>query len=240
MASEMHTAAKKLQKGATMSDANATEMVMILDRSGSMGGLESDVIGGFNAMVEKQRKQEGRAYLTTILFSGKSFCLHDRLDIGKVPLMTGDTYTVGGCTALCDAIGDAIRHIETVHRYVRPEDVPARCVFIIMTDGLENASHRYTADEVRLMIEEKKHEKGWDFLFLGANMDAVETAKSYGIDAGGAVDFDCDEDGVRVSYDTLNEALTTYREAPPTDEVFHDGSWSEKIRENHRRRVKKQ
>lgn len=221
-----------------MSDGNATEMVMILDRSGSMGGLESDTIGGFNAMVEKQKKEEGKAYLTTILFNGNSEMLHDRLEIREVPPMTEKEYRVGGCTALVDAIGDAVHHIEKVHHYLRPEDVPARVVFIITTDGLENASHKYSAEEVRHLIRDKK-EMGWEFLFLGANIDAVETARSYGIDASHAADFRNDSEGIKLNYETLSDAVASFRCAAPTAKCFDDGAWSKAIDEDYKKRGRK-
>ena len=156
-----------------------TELVFILDRSGSMQGLESDTIGGFNAMLEKQRKSGGTVLLSTILFNQESFVLHDRRDIREVPALTEKEYDVSGCTALYDAVGGAIRHIRNIHRYIRPEDVPDHTLFVITTDGLENASTRFTLKDVRRLIEERK-EKGWEFLFLGANIDAVEAARDLG------------------------------------------------------------
>ena len=159
---------------------NTTELVFILDRSGSMAGLEADTIGGFNAMLEKQKKEDGKCYVSTVLFSNDSSVLHDRLPLEQVAPMTDRDYDVGGCTALLDAVGGAIRHISNIHKYARAEDVPAQTLFVITTDGMENASRRYGADEVRRMIAEKK-EQGWEFLFLAANIDAVQTAKRFGI-----------------------------------------------------------
>ena len=158
-----------------------TELVFILDRSGSMAGLESDTIGGFNAMLEKQKKQEGRALVTTVLFDNESRTLHDRIPLERMEPMTDRDYTVGGCTALLDAIGQTIRHIADIHKYARPEDVPAHTVFVITTDGMENASKHFDAAQVRAMVEREKEEYGWEFLFLGANIDALEVADSIGI-----------------------------------------------------------
>lgn len=160
---------------------NITELVFILDRSGSMSGLEGDTIGGFNAMIQKQKKEDGEAYVSTILFDNVSDVLHDRIKLKDVPKMTGKDYTVRGCTALIDAIGGAIHHIGNIHKYARPEDVPAHTMFIITTDGMKNASVRYSSDEVKKMIERQKEEYGWEFLFIGANIDAVETAAQFGI-----------------------------------------------------------
>ncbi|MBQ3140772.1 MAG: VWA domain-containing protein, partial [Clostridia bacterium] len=151
---------------------NVTELVFILDRSGSMAGLESDTIGGFNAMIEKQKGQEGVCYVSTVLFDDQSEVLHDRVRLGEIPGMTGSDYTVGGCTALLDAIGGAIHHIGNIHKYARPEDVPQHTMFIITTDGQENASSRYTGAQIKAMIERQKERYGWEFLFIGANIDA--------------------------------------------------------------------
>ena len=155
---------------------NLTELVFILDRSGSMSGLESDTIGGFNAMLAKQRRMEGEAYVSTVLFDNESIVIHDRVDIQKVEPMTEEQYSVRGCTALLDAVGKAIHHIGNVHKYAREEDRPEHTLFVITTDGMENASRRYTAEQVRQKIERQKAKYGWEFLFLGANTDAVETA----------------------------------------------------------------
>ena len=193
-----------------------TEIVFILDRSGSMGGLESDTIGGFNAMLEKQKSEAGRAYVSTVLFDNVSEVLHDRIPIEKVEPMNEKQYFVRGCTALIDAIGGAIRHIRNVHKYIRPEDVPARTVFIITTDGMENASREYSSSEVKRMISEQK-EKGWEFLFLGANIDAVETAKHFGIDESRAVTYKSDRKGTRMNYKAMGCAISAVRcEMPST------------------------
>ncbi len=180
-----------------------------------MGGLESDTIGGFNAMLEKQKKQEGEAYVTTVLFSNDSETLHDRLPIAEVKPMTEKEYTVGGCTALIDAIGMTIRHIADIHRYARPEDVPAHTLFVITTDGMENASRVCTAKEVRKLIEEKKEKEGWEFLFLAANIDAVETAKSFGIREDRAVNYRSDAAGTQLNYEVVGAAISEVRACRP-------------------------
>ena len=177
---------------------NLTELVFILDRSGSMEGLEADTVGGFNAMLRKQREQEGEAYVSTVLFNQESHVLHDRLPLSQVPDMTRKDYQVGGCTALIDAIGGAIKHISTIHKYARPEDVPAHTMFVITTDGMENVSRQFTANQVHRMIKRQKKTHGWEFLFIGANIDAVETASQYGIDESRAVNYHADNKGTRV------------------------------------------
>lgn len=187
-----------------------TEVVFILDRSGSMAGLESDTIGGFNAMIAKQRKEQGEALISTVLFSNDSQVIHDRVDVKKVEPLTEKQYYVGGCTALIDAIGGAIHHISNVHKYAREEDVPEHTIFIITTDGLENASRRYTSADVKRMIEEKKA-KGWEFLFLGANIDAVETARHFGIDRDRAVNYHSDARGTAVNFACMSEAVCKMR-----------------------------
>ena len=156
-----------------------TELVFILDRSGSMSGLEKDTIGGFNSMLEKQRKEPGDAVVSTVLFDNETEVIHDRVVIADVPNLTDKEYFVRGCTALLDAVGGAIQHIGNVHKYARKEDVPEKTLFIITTDGMENASHHYTYDKVRNMIERQKERYGWEFLFLGANIDAAAEAKRY-------------------------------------------------------------
>ena len=190
---------------------NITELVFILDRSGSMAGLESDTIGGFNAMIEKQKKETGEVYVSTVLFDNISDVLHDRLRLSEIPKMTDKDYEVRGCTALVDAIGGAIHHISNIHKYARPEDVPARTLFIITTDGMENASHRYTASQVRQMIAERKQKYGWEFLFIGANIDAVQTAADFGIDENRAVNYHADELGTQVLYETLTAPISAMR-----------------------------
>ena len=189
---------------------NLTEMVFILDRSGSMAGLEADTIGGFNSMIERQKKQPGEALVSTVLFSGDSTVLYDRVDLEKIEPMTDKQYYVGGCTALIDAIGGAIHHIGNIHKYAREEDVPEHTVFVITTDGMENSSREYSSDKVKKMIEKKKG-KGWEFLFLGANIDAIETAGRFGIAKENAVNYHCDAAGTALNYECLSEAIGSVR-----------------------------
>ncbi len=210
---------------------NITELVFILDRSGSMSGLEGDTIGGFNAMIQKQKKEDGEAYVSTILFDNVSEVLHDRIKLKDVPKMTSKDYTVRGCTALIDAIGGAIHHIGNIHKYARPEDVPVHTMFIITTDGMENASVRYSSDEVKKMIERQKEEYGWEFLFIGANIDAVETASRFGIGRDRAVNYRADSQGTQVLYDTISAPISAMRANKNIDE-----DWGKKIEEDHNNR----
>lgn len=189
---------------------NITELVFILDRSGSMGGLESDTIGGFNSMIEKQKKQDGNAYVSTILFSNTSEVLHDRVPIEQINPITENDYYVMGATALLDAIGGAIKHIRNIHKYSRAEDVPEHTMFVITTDGMENASRKYNIKKVKKMIEEqKKH--NWEFLFIGANIDAVETARTFGIEESRAVNYNPDSEGTRLVYKTVTNVVSKCR-----------------------------
>ena len=190
---------------------NITELVFVLDRSGSMAGLESDTIGGFNAMLEKQKKEDSPCYVSTVLFDDETEVLHDRERLGDIAPLTEEQYYVRGCTALLDAIGSAIHHIGNVHKYARPEDVPARTLFVITTDGMENASRRYDAPEVKRMIERQKERYGWEFLFIGANIDAVETASRYGIAPNRAVNYHADKKGTGVVYEAVSKAVTMFR-----------------------------
>ena len=187
-----------------------TEMVFILDRSGSMHGLEEDTIGGFNSMIDKQKKEEGEALVSTVLFSDHSEVIHDRVALDRIEPMTDRQYVVGGCTALLDAVGDAVKHISTVHRYIREEDCPGKTVFVIITDGMENASRRWSGKEVRKLVEQKK-ELGWEFLFLGANIDAAAAAGSIGIGRDRSVTFKNDSAGQALNYHVLNEAFCQMR-----------------------------
>ena len=210
---------------------NLTEIVFILDRSGSMSGLEADTIGGFNAMLERQKKAEGEALLSTLLFSNETEVLHDRADIRRVEPLSLQDYRVGGSTALLDAIGGAIRHIGNLHRETRPEERPAHTLFVITTDGQENASRRYGYAELKRLIERQKEKYGWEFLFLGANMDAVETAGRFGIDADRAVRYHCDSAGIALNYEAVGEAILTLRE-----KSILDRDWDARIREDYRKR----
>lgn len=210
---------------------NITELVFVLDRSGSMSGLEKDTIGGFNAMIEKQKRQDGECYVSTVLFDHVSEVVHDRVKLPEVPKMTEADYTVRGCTALIDAIGGAIKHIGNIHKYARPEDVPEQTVFVITTDGMENASHRYDSSTVKKMIERQKEKYGWEFLFIGANIDAVETAAKIGIAKERAVNYRADEQGTKVLYETVAQAVCNARMQQP---IASD--WSKNIEEDYERR----
>ncbi len=207
---------------------NITELVFILDRSGSMAGLEADTIGGFNAMIEKQKKQEGECCVSTVLFDGESEVLHDRVRLNEIKPMTDEDYTVRGCTALIDALGGAIEHIGNIHKYARPEDVPENTMFVITTDGMENASRKYSSAEVKAMIERQKEEYGWEFLFIGANIDAVETAARYGIGADRAVNYNADKEGTGVLYKAVAETVCRFRACAPIS-----ADWSEEINEDY-------
>lgn len=210
---------------------NITELVFILDRSGSMAGLESDTVGGFNAMIQKQKKEDGEVYVSTILFDHVSEVLHDRIKLVDVPLMTEEDYTVRGCTALIDAIGGAIHHIGNIHKYARKKDVPAHTIFIITTDGQENASHTYSSQEVKKMIERRKEKYGWEFLFIGANIDAVETAARFGIHRNRAVNYRADSEGTQILYETISAPISAMR----ADASISD-DWSRSIEEDYKNR----
>lgn len=190
---------------------NVTELVFILDRSGSMSGFEADTIGGFNATIEKQKKQDGKVYVSTVLFDNESEVIHDRVDISEIRPMTENEYQVGGCTALLDAIGGAIHHIGNIHKYAHPEDMPEHTVFVITTDGIENASHRYSSQEIKSMIKRQNEKYGWEFIFLAANIDAIETAESVGIRRERAANYRQTKEGVGRSYYAMCEAITSVR-----------------------------
>ena len=211
-----------------------TELVFILDASGSMAGLEADTIGGFNSMIDRQRGEEGEALVSTVIFSNDSTVVHDRVSLDKVAPMTSRDYRVGGCTALIDAIGGAIHHIGNVHKYAREEDVPEHTVFVITTDGMENASRRYTADRVREMVKRQQEKYGWEFLFLAANIDAVETADRYGIRAERAANFRNDAEGQRIVYETMSEAVASVRCSRPLA-----AGWKDRMEEDLARRGKR-
>ncbi len=216
-----------------------TELVFILDRSGSMSGLEADTIGGFNSMIIKQKKGEGEAIVSTVLFDDQAEVLHDRIDIDKIDLMNDQQYYVRGCTALLDAVGGAIHHIGNVHKYAREEDRPEKTLFIITTDGMENSSRRYDYDRVKNMVERQKERFGWEFIFLGANIDAVEVAGRFGIKANRAVNYECDSEGTKLNYDVLSETVTRMRQTKCAAEMsmaLDEEDLLAPIRENHRRR----
>ena len=208
-----------------------TELVFILDRSGSMSGLERDTIGGFNSMIEKQKKEEGEAVVSTVLFDNESVVIHDRLPLDKVPRMTEKEYFTRGCTALLDAVGGAVHHIGNVHKYAREEDRPEHTLFVITTDGMENASLRYSYEEVRRMIERQKEKYGWEFLFLGANIDAAKEAARFGIREDRAVNYHCDSDGTALNYEVVAETICDVRASRPIQ-----ADWKKRIDEDFRKR----
>ncbi len=211
-----------------------TELVFILDRSGSMSGLEKDTIGGFNSMIEKQKKQDGECYVSTVLFDNECEVVHDREKLSEIKPMTEDDYYVKGCTALLDALGGAIHHIGNIHKYARAEDVPEHTMFIITTDGMENASHRYSSDKVKRMIEKQKKKHGWEFLFIGANIDAVETAARYGISSERAVNYNADGEGTKIVYETVSKGIGQMRANAPLP-----ANWSEDINKDYQKRGRK-
>ena len=200
-----------------MMKKNLTELVFILDRSGSMAGLEDDTIGGFNAMLEKQKAEPGEAYVSTVLFDNRSEVVHDRLPLERVPALTRKEYYVRGCTALLDAVGGAIQHIGNIHKYAREEDRPQRTLFIITTDGMENASRRYDYPRVREMIERQKEKYGWEFLFLGSNIDAAKEAARFGISAERAANYHADHQGTGLVYEAVNAAVCAVRASKPLE-----------------------
>lgn len=221
---------------------NLTELVFILDRSGSMSGLESDTIGGFNSMIAKQQKEEGEAMVSTVLFDDVTDVIHDRVPIGDVRMLTEDDYFVRGCTALLDAVGGAIHHIGNVHKYAREEDRPAKTLFVITTDGLENASRHYSFKNVRKMIERQKEKYHWEFLFLGANIDAIEVAGNMGISRDRAANYQCDDEGIDLNYKVLEATVARVRKCGSSaamDMVFAGGAWKEEIDRDCEKRGKK-
>ena len=211
---------------------NLTELVFILDRSGSMSGLEADTIGGFNAMIEKQKQEPGQALVSTVLFDHETLVIHDRVELGKIQPMTQKEYQVRGCTALLDAVGSAIHHIGNVHKYAREEDRPEKTLFIITTDGMENASCHYSYDRVRRMIEHEKRKYGWEFLFLGANIDAAKEAARFGIEEDRAANYHADSEGTGLIYEIVNEAICQVRQcsAPLS------ADWKAKLNEDYEKR----
>ncbi len=215
-----------------------TELVFIMDRSGSMCGLEADTIGGFNGLIKKQKNEEGEALISTLLFDDEMEVIYDRVPISKVEAMTENEYYVRGCTALLDALGGAIHHIKNVHKYAREEDRPEKTLFIITTDGMENASRRYSVSQVRKMVERQK-KAGWEFLFLGANIDSVKVAGNFGIDANRAVDYKCDSRGTELNFAVLERAVSKVRACKSRDlsmALDADGGWDLEIREDFSKR----
>lgn len=218
---------------------NLTEIVFILDRSGSMRGLEADTIGGYNALIEKQKKEEGEALVSTVLFDDTQEVLHDRVPLDRMEPITDKEYYVLGCTALLDAIGGAIHHIGNVHKYAREEDRPEKTLFIITTDGMENSSRRYTYEQVRKMVERQKIKYGWEFLFLGANMDAIKAAGRFGIGADRAVNYECDSVGTAVNYRALERAVSCVRKTKGWATTALNESWKKEIEEDYNKRHRK-
>lgn len=212
---------------------NLTELVFILDRSGSMAGLEKDTIGSFNAMIDKQRREDGEAYISTVLFDNLSEVIHDRVSLRSIPKLTEKEYYVRGCTALLDAVGSAIHHIGNVHKYAREEDRPEKTLFVITTDGMENASRRYTYDQVKAMIQRQKEKHGWEFLFLGANIDAAREAARFGITADFAADYHADHIGTEVAYEAVCEAVCDFRASRPMA-----ANWKRNVDADYRKRSK--
>lgn len=215
---------------------NLTELVFILDRSGSMAGLEADTIGGFNSMIAKQKKEEGQVLVSTVLFDSTVEVIHDRIPLDKVPPMTDREYYVRGCTALLDAVGGAIHHIGNVHKYAREEDRPAKTLFVITTDGMENVSRTYTYEKVKEMISRQQEKYNWEFLFLGANIDAAREASRFGITADHAVDYKSDREGTALNYECISEAVTFARSAAPCARL--DTSWRTRIDKDFKNRGK--
>ena len=212
---------------------NLTELVFILDRSGSMAGLEEDTIGGFNAMIEKQKGEPGEAIVSTVLFDNESEVIHDRVDIQRIESMTRKEYYVRGCTALLDAVGGAIHHIGNVHKYAREEDRPEKTLFVITTDGMENASRKFTYDRLKAMIERQKEKYGWEFLFLGANIDAAKEAARFGISADRAANYHADHVGTAVVYEAVSETVCNFRSSRPLA-----ADWKASIDEDYKKRGK--
>ena len=194
---------------------NLTEMVFILDRSGSMSGLESDSIGGYNSLMEKQKNEQGEATITTVLFDDMYEMIHDHADIKKVKPMDNKTYYARGCTALLDAIGKTINHVGNRHKFAPDNEVPGKTMVVIITDGYENSSQEFKLDKIHSMIEHQKAKFGWEFLFLGANIDAIETAGTFGISADRAVTYEADSVGTEMNFRAVNEAVSCMRECRP-------------------------
>ena len=212
---------------------NLTEIVFILDRSGSMAGLEGDTIGGFNAMIQKQQRESGEAYVSTVLFDNHTEVIHDRVDIQKIQPMTRKDYYVRGCTALLDAVGKAIHHIGNVHKYAREEDRPEKTIFVITTDGMENASREYSYERVRRMIQHEKEKYGWEFIFLGANIDAAREAARFGIDEDCSATYHADHQGTAVIYEAMSEAVCNVRACQPMG-----AGWKHRVDEDYQKRGK--
>ena len=218
-----------------------TEIVFVLDRSGSMGGLENDTIGGYNSMIEKQKTEEGEVIISTVLFDHETEVLHDRVPLDKIRPITEKEYFVRGSTALLDAVGGAIHHIGNVHKYARPEDVPEKTLFIITTDGMENSSTRYNYDRVKKMVERQKEKYHWEFIFLGANIDAAEVAGRFGVDKSRAVTYECDSAGTKLNYQVMGRMVSCARVAKSAmamEEAFDRDEMLSDIRKDYEKRHK--
>ena len=230
---------KKVAKETTkeITTKNVTELVFILDRSGSMAGLEADTIGGFNSLINKQKKEEGEAIISTVLFDDKQEVIHDRVPLSRIEPMTEKQYYVRGCTALLDAIGGAIHHIGNVHKYAREEDRPEKTLFVITTDGMENASRKYSYEKLKAMIERQKEKYGWEFIFLGANIDAAKEAARFGIDEDRAVNYNADREGTQLNYQVLGETVSLMRSCSAREVSERLGSaWKGKIEKDYQKR----
>ena len=210
-----------------------TELVFILDKSGSMGGLESDTIGGFNSMLNKQKALDDECRITTVLFDNNYELLHDRIDIQAVNPITEKDYYVGGSTALLDAIGITLQKIIRVAKYTAKEDQAPKVIFVIITDGMENASRQYSSQKIKSMIEEQKTEYGWEFIFLGANIDAVETASHYGVSADRAMNYVPDQKGTSLNFKIMSQTVESFRKCG----YVRDDAFDE-IRKDHKQRGK--
>ncbi len=216
---------------------NITELVFIIDKSGSMAGLESDTIGGFNATIKKHKKdKKNKAYVTTILFNTNFDMIHDRIDLSEIKQMSESDYEVGGSTALLDAVGETIEHIKNIHKYVRPEDVPGKTLFVIITDGMENASHKYNHYQIKSMISAMREEKKWEFIFLGANIEAEEVAESYGILKERSVNYHSDKKGTKAAWDSIDSAVKCCMESRNCCESLGEVDWKKAIKEDARKR----
>ena len=219
-----------------------TEIVFILDRSGSMSGLENDTIGGFNSMISKQKDEEGEALISTVLFDNETEVIHDRLPLDKIAPLTGKEYYVRGSTALLDAIGEAIHHISGIHKYAREEDVPEKTLFIITTDGMENSSRKYSYDKVKKMVEKKKEKNHWEFIFLGANIDAVSVANKFGVDRSRAVTYECDGAGTALNYKMMSKMVSCARASKSAEAMgaaFDSEEMLSEIRDDYAKRHKR-
>lgn len=210
------------------------ELVFILDKSGSMAGLEADTIGGYNSMIKKQQKEEGEAFVTTVLFNHDYELLHDRINVKAISPITEDDYQVGGTTALLDAIGSTIQKISNVQKRTNEENRAVKVLFVITTDGMENASREYTANKIKQMVTRQKEQFGWEFMFLGANIDSISTAEKYGIDEEFAVNYHADNKGTKLNYQAVNEAVTMLRSGKKIDR-----SWKEEIERDFSQRNKR-